>query len=50
MEIHEWWPRVTQATQLLLLQNNGSPLPPEVSSDILAVGGPSTTPPGGFWH
>ena len=43
MEIREWWPKVTENTQVWLLQNNGSPLTPEVSSDILAVGGPSTT-------
>jgi hypothetical protein len=43
MEIREWWPSVTDATREWLLHNNGSPLPPQVSSDILTVGGPSTS-------
>ena len=43
MEIAHWWATVTEATRAWLLQNNGSPLPPEVSVDIASVGGPSGT-------
>ena len=41
MDIGEWWPKVTETTQAWLLQNNGSPLPPEVSADVASAGGPS---------
>jgi hypothetical protein len=40
-EIGQWWPKLTQSTQVWLLENNGSPLTPEVSGDIVAAGGPS---------
>jgi hypothetical protein len=41
MEFTQWFSKLTDDTKLWLIQNMGSPLPPEVSAEITAAGGPS---------
>jgi hypothetical protein len=41
MEIGQWWPKVSESSQVWLLQNMGSDLPAEVGAEIVAAGGPS---------
>jgi hypothetical protein len=41
MEFTEWFNKLTDDTKLWLVQNMGSSLPPEVSAEIVAAGGPS---------
>lgn len=45
MEFKEWFNKLTDDTKLWLVQNMGSPLPPEVSAEIVAAGGPSQLSP-----
>jgi hypothetical protein len=39
MNISEWWPLVNAETRDWLIENNGEPLPPRVTADIVAVAG-----------
>ena len=41
MEFKEWFSKLSDDTKLWLVQNMGSPLPPEISTEIVAAGGPS---------
>ena len=41
MEFTQWFGKLSDDTKLWLVQNMGSPLPPEVSAEIVAAGGPS---------
>ncbi|MES2171376.1 MAG: hypothetical protein V4479_11745 [Actinomycetota bacterium] len=41
MEFKEWFSKLTDDTKLWLVQNMGSPLPAEISKEIVAAGGPS---------
>jgi hypothetical protein len=41
MEIEEWWSKLSESTQDWLMQNNGIALPPEVSAELVAAGGPA---------
>ena len=41
MEFKEWFNKLTDDTKPWLIQNMGSPLPTEVSAEIVSAGGPS---------
>jgi hypothetical protein len=41
MTIGQWWPKISENSQVWLLQNMGSDLPAEVSEEIVAAGGTS---------
>jgi hypothetical protein len=41
MEIEQWWPKLSESTQVWLQQNNGSALPENVAAEIVAAGGPA---------
>ena len=41
MEFKEWFNKLTDDTKLWLIQNMGSRVPPEISAEIVAAGGPS---------
>ena len=45
MEFKEWFSKLTDDTKLWLVQNMGQPLPPEVSAEIVAAGGPAELSP-----
>ncbi len=45
MEFKEWFSKLTDDTKLWLVQNMGEPLPPEVSAEIVAAGGPAALSP-----
>lgn len=41
MTFQDWFNKLSEDTKLWLLQNMESPLPPAVSAEIVAAGGPS---------
>lgn len=45
MTFQDWFNKLTEDTKLWLVQNMGQPLPPEVSAEIVAAGGPSELSP-----
>lgn len=41
MAFKDWFNKLTEDSKLWLVQNMGSPLPPDVQAEIVAAGGPS---------
>jgi hypothetical protein len=41
MAFKDWFNKLTEDTKLWLVQNMETPLPPEISAEIVAAGGPS---------
>ena len=41
MDFKEWFSKLSDDTKLWLIQNMGSLLPPEISAEVVAAGGPS---------
>jgi hypothetical protein len=41
MEFKEWFNKLTDDTKLWLIQNMESPLPSEISAEVVAAGGPA---------
>ena len=41
MAFKDWFNKLSEDSKLWLVQNMGSPLPPEVQAEIVAAGGPS---------
>jgi len=43
MDISEWWPKLSEASRHWLIDHNGEAVPPDIASEIAAVGGVMTT-------
>ncbi len=41
MAFTEWFSQLPDDTKLYLVQNMGAPLPPEISAQVVAAGGPA---------
>ena len=41
MAFKDWFNKLSEDSKLWLVQNMGSPLPPEVQAEMVAAGGPS---------
>jgi hypothetical protein len=41
MAFKDWFNRLSEDTKLWLVQNMETPLPPEISAELVAAGGPS---------
>ncbi|MEO5535358.1 MAG: hypothetical protein ABIR17_09540 [Pseudolysinimonas sp.] len=41
MEFTQWFPKLSEDTKVWFLQNMETPIPPEISAEVVAAGGPS---------
>ena len=41
MDFKEWFPKLSDDTKMWFLQNMETPIPPEISAQVVAAGGPS---------